>query len=161
MKTESMILFIESLKTDKTKHCMILEEKKLHGWLNYKEKQGNKLTSNSDEWLPLGEDCAWGGHYSGAFWGFFLNLCNKYTSVLLFLCKLFNIFFPGHPMAYGVRKPGIRSSHSRDLHSSCGDTGSLTHYAGPGIEPASQGSRATVETPQLCFLIVFWTYNII
>ena len=36
---------------------------------------------------------------------------------------------------------GSDLSHSSDLHCSCGHARSLTHCAGWGMEPASQGSR--------------------
>ena len=60
-------------------------------------------------------------------------------------------FFFGHPVAYGVPRPGIRFEHS------CSNTGSLTHCAGPGIESVSQSCRyhqsccAIAATPGFIF----------
>ena len=40
---------------------------------------------------------------------------------------------------------GSDPSHSRDLSHSCGNAGSLTHCAGPTIEPVSQSSQDTTD----------------
>ena len=47
----------------------------------------------------------------------------------------FFVFFFGCPEACGVPGPGSDPSHNCDLSRSCGNAGSLTHCAGPGIEP--------------------------
>ena len=74
-----------------------------------------------------------------------------FQSNLCCLCVFF--FFFGHPGAYAVRRPGIRSERQlqlwqhRILNHSCGNTGSLTHCAaGLGIEPASQCSQDTIKS---------------
>ena len=67
----------------------------------------------------------------------------RYTAFcfVLFFSLFFLPFFFfssfGHPVAYGVPRPGITSNLSHN----CGNARSLTHCAGPGIEPASQHSR--------------------
>ena len=57
---------------------------------------------------------------------------------------------------------GSDPSHSCDL--SCGNAGSLTHSAGPGMEPASQGSQDATDpvvpqqrSPDLCLFKVCLT----
>ena len=52
---------------------------------------------------------------------------------------IFLIF--GHPVAYGVPGPGIRSEHRCNPSRSCGNTGSLAYCARPRIEPVIQGSQ--------------------
>ena len=64
--------------------------------------------------------------------------------VVSFFIYLF-IFFLGRPMAYGVPRPGLDPSLSFNLRHSCSNAGSLTHCAGLGIEPASQGSQDTAD----------------
>ena len=53
----------------------------------------------------------------------------------------FFLFFFGCWAAYRVPGPGIIWTHSCDLCFSCGSARSLTHCAGPGIEPVSLCSR--------------------
>ena len=55
-------------------------------------------------------------------------------------------FFFGFPETYEVPKPGVRSRNGRDLHHTCGNARSLTHYARPGIEPVSQCSRDAADS---------------
>ena len=56
--------------------------------------------------------------------------------------KDFSFFF-GHPTAYEV--PGLVLSLTCHLHCSCGNTGSLTHCARPGMEPASWCCRDAAD----------------
>jgi len=53
-----------------------------------------------------------------------------------FLATPWHMEFPGQ---------GSDQSHSFDLRHSCGNTKSLTHCAGPGIEPTIQHSRNAAE----------------
>ena len=57
-------------------------------------------------------------------------------------CLLGGFFWPtlGHTVFLGR---GSDPRHSFDLSHSCDNAGSLTHCAGPGIEPASQRSQET------------------
>ena len=63
---------------------------------------------------------------------------------------LFVFSFFDCPTAHEVPRPGWDLSCSCDLSHSCGNTGSLTHCARPGIKPASQHPQdaASPAAPQ-------------
>ena len=91
--------------------------------------------------------CAFSGMVSEwyhSFWSFLYGFFHWHEALIFIhvigctqnlFCFVF--FFLGHPTAYGVPGPGIYLSHSQALSCSCGNAGSLTHCARPGIEPAS------------------------
>ena len=77
-------------------------------------------------------------------------LCHMHTYILFF-------FFFVFPVAHGVPGPRIRSKHSCNLCCSCGNTRSLTHSAGVGIEPASlQRQHTNPVVPQQEFPFFFF-----
>ena len=57
----------------------------------------------------------------------------------------FFFFFLAAPQRVELPGQGSDLSHSYELCWSCGNAGSLTHCAGPGIEPSSQCSRDTAN----------------
>lgn len=75
---------------------------------------------------------------------------NKYdyplskNTLSLYLIPFFFFFIFGRPEAY--RAPGPDPSHSHNLSRSCGNPGSPTHGAVPGIEPMSQSSQDTANS---------------
>ena len=82
---------------------------------------------------------------------------------LLFSLSFLGTFFSplfGHPVAFGVPRPGSDVSHSCDLHHSCSNSGFLTHCAGLGIEPASQRFRdpANPIVPQQGLWYLFFCF---
>ena len=100
-----------------------------------------------------------------AFHLFFLTHCHQVDLVQIWLChqpamgskvghlislspcSLYFLFWL--PQDMELPGQGSDPSHSCDLHCNCGNAGSLTHYARPGIEPASQSLRDTPPIP-LC-----------
>ena len=58
---------------------------------------------------------------------------------------------------------GLDLSHSRDISSICGNTGSLIHCARSGIKPASQHSQHTADpfVPQQELLKAFFNIYIL
>ena len=66
-------------------------------------------------------------------------------SSLFFLFFFFFFFFFGFPLHIEFIGPVSYLSHSCHLGHSYSNTGSLTHCAGPGIEPTSQCSQDTTD----------------
>ena len=74
--------------------------------------------------------------------------------LFIYLFKVFFAFF-GHPMAYGIPRPGIRSELQLRAMPQLYNAGSLTRCAGVGIEPAFLCSRDTADSvgPQQDFVL--------
>ena len=63
----------------------------------------------------------------------------------IFLFFLFFFSFLAAPRHMELPGQGSDPSHSHNQSHSCGNTGSFTHCAGPGIEPASRCSREAAD----------------
>ena len=73
---------------------------------------------------------------------------NTYPRTVYFHLKkvcLFVFFLFGHPRHMELPSQGSDPSCSCNLRSRCGNAGSLTQCAQPGVEPASQGSRGAAD----------------
>ena len=85
------------------------------------------------------------GCLGGEFWGCLSMGCTEPVIVIVCVC-VFHFWPHMEPLGQGSDL-----SHSPDLSHSHGNTGSLTHCAGPGIKSASQRSQDAPDpvAPQL------------